>query len=109
MTLDITTPLQAADCDNYGHAFQIHDGIRQVAIVEVCEGLEGSPGHNYPQAEARGRAYARLFTAAPDLLEIAKRYRHLLSELHAGNAYSKEHLWRALTETKITLSKAGAP
>jgi hypothetical protein len=109
MTLDIATPLQFDDCDNYGHAFQIHDGIRQVALVEVCADLEGSPGHHYPKAEARGRAYARLFTAAPGLLEIAKRHRHLLAELHAGNAYSKEHLWHALTETELALSKAGAP
>lgn len=42
------------------------------------------------------------------LLEIAKRHRHLLSELHGGNSYSKEYLWHALTETEVALSKAGA-
>ena len=109
MTLDITKPLQFDGCDNYGNVYQIHDGIRQVAIVDVCADIEGTPRHDYGRAETDSLAYAKLFTAAPDLLALAKRYRHLLSELHGGNAFSKEHLWNALAEAEVTISKAGAP
>ena len=109
MTLDITTPLHFDACDNYGHVLQVHDGRRQVAIIDVCADTDGTPRYDYDQAEADAVAYAKLFTAAPALLEIAKRYRHLLSELHAGNAFSKEHLWRALTDTEAVLAQAGAP
>lgn len=104
MKLDLSKPLQFDCCDNAGSAFQIHDGMRQIALVEVCD-LDDQPDYDYIPI---GEAYAKLFTAAPDLAALAKRYRHLLSELHAGNAFSKEHLWQSLTEANATLSKAGA-
>jgi len=108
MTLDMTTPLHFDACDNYGHVLQVHDGKRQIAIVDVCADTDGTPRHDYGQATAEALAYAKLFTAAPALLEIAKHHRHLLSELHAGNAFSKEHLWRALTDAETVLAQAGA-
>lgn len=49
-----------------------------------------------------------LLKVAPELLDIAKRHRHLLSELHGGNAFSKDYLWRALAETQTLIEKAGA-
>jgi hypothetical protein len=91
MTLDITTPLQFDVCDNSGNAYQIHDRVRRVAIVDVCADIEGTPRRDYGRASAIGVAYSKLFAAAPDLLTVAKRYRHLLSELHAGNAFSEAY------------------
>ena len=105
MTIDLAKPLQFDCCYNAGTAFQIHDGQRQIAIVEVAD-PEGQP---YYEDIPTGVAYAKLFTASPDLLELAKRYRHLLSELYAGNAFSKDYLWRTLNEAAALIAKAGAP
>ena len=44
-------------------------------------------------------------TAAP-LSEMTRRYIWLLSELHGGNQFSKEQLWRWLTEANATIAKA---
>ncbi len=75
MTLDITKPLQFDGCDNYGNVYQIHDGIRQVAIVDVCADIEGTPRHDHGRAETDSLAYTKLFTAAPDMLKVLKRAR----------------------------------
>ena len=44
-------------------------------------------------------------TAAP-LSEMTRRYIWLLSELHGGNQFSKEQLWRWLTEANAAVAKA---
>ncbi len=43
-------------------------------------------------------------TAAP-LSEMTRRYIWLLSELHGGNQFSQEQLWRWLTEANATIAK----
>lgn len=62
----------------------------------------------YAEDEKGDNCLVRIAPAAPDLLEMAKRYRHLLSELHGGNTFSKEHLWQALAATNTVFAKAGA-
>ena len=44
-------------------------------------------------------------TSAP-VSEMIQRYVWLLSELHGGNQFSKEQLWRWLTEANAALAKA---
>ncbi len=40
MKTDITKPVQFDVCDNSGNAYQIHDGVRQLAIVEIHEDID---------------------------------------------------------------------
>jgi hypothetical protein len=47
----------------------------------------------------------QLLSAQKELLEVANRHRHLLSELHGGNAFSKNWLWQALIETDTAIAK----
>jgi hypothetical protein len=100
VTVDLTKPLQFDCCDNA--AFQIHDGKWQIAVVKLAD-PDDAP---YYEDVDGSRAYAMLFAASPELLEIAKRHRHLLSELHGGNAFSKDHLWQELAKTNETIAKA---
>src|ERR1044072_6070171 len=109
MTLAITMPLQFEACDNYGHALQIYDGRRQVAIMDICADLDAAPRHDYGQAEAEALAYGMLFTAAPELLKVLKRARPYVVDgtlREADDDYTGRLLLDALD---AAIEKAGAP
>ena len=114
MTFDITMPLQYDNCDNSGTAFQIHDGKRQIAIVEVAEihgDVEGDGVTGQPRYEdiPTGEAYAKLFTAAPALLKVLKRARQYVVDgtlREADDDFTGRLLLDALD---AAIEKAGAP
>jgi len=82
------------------------------ALADAILKASGSNLKNYTTQLSRDAiltaAQSGIDSARTDLLELARRHRHLLSELHAGNAFSKEHLWQALTEADVAIAKAGA-
>lgn len=76
-----------------------------VALLwDYIENGESSYGHDF--FELREMVQAHGEGSAADLLTVARRHRHMLSELHAGNAFSKDQLWQALIETDIVIRKA---
>ena len=78
-----------------------------VALLwDYIENGESSYGHDFFEL----RDMVRVHGGGPsvDLLAVARRHRHLLSELHAGNAFSKDQLWRRLEETEPAMRKADA-
>jgi hypothetical protein len=68
MKADLTKPLQFDQIGNSEGCYQIHDGTRQIGIIEVAADIDGAPDQDFERAEADGKAYATLFKTAPQLL-----------------------------------------
>ena len=99
MTIDLTRPLQYDNCDN-GTAFQIHDGKRQIAIVEIAA-LDDQPRYeDIPE----GEAYARLFAASPHLGSALKE---LVRCVRGGDKTAGVSMDDALIDADEALAKAG--
>ncbi len=63
------------------------------AALAIIRSVEANPALQFDATQSTAQRMARVIaqeTAADDLLQTARQYRHLLSELHGGNAFSKD-------------------
>lgn len=69
---------------------------RNQHVAIVCQQKDG----------AETEANISLIAAAPDLMEQTKRLVWLLSELHGGNEFSNDQLWKWCAEAQDVIRKA---